>query len=528
MRTTRNRSLPEPGPWEPVPPLLALALAATLFFGLAVTSLARKSATYDEPVYLVAGLSYWSTGELTMKEDAPPAVAYAAGLAALAHGLEIPGGRLPFSDSLGREYPYASRLLYGGPADADAVLFWARLAVLVPFGLLLLFTVQRWSTELHGPLGAALSLALVALSPTLLAHGRLVAADFACSASMLFASHRLWRFDREPSFGGALGAGLAVGLALITKYSALVLLPTVAVVLALAAWRAAPVERGHRVRQGALLLGGAAALVAVVHLPEPARFVRGVGTLYRNAHTDLPWYFLGSFHPQGTRLYYPGVLALKTSLPLLGLGLLGAGLLLARPAARSAALCLLLPAATLLAAAAFDPVSSGVRRVLPVLPVLAVAAGRVAALARSRAGALALVLLVAFHAASSARAWPHYIPYFNELALAFGEPQDLLDDCDVDWGQDLVSLPASMRAHRVPQVNLLYFGTADPDYYGIAHRRAALGELWDPLPGVYAVSLHRLIRARRTAAPPFAGTAPFAKAGTSIWLFRLDPPETAP
>jgi len=505
-----------------------LAVASALFFGLAVTSLARKSATYDEPVYLVAGLSYWSLGELTMKEDAPPAVAYAAGLSALAHGLEIPGGRLPFSETLGTEYPFASRLLYGGPADADAVLFWARLAVLVPFGLLLLVTVQQWSVQLHGFPGAALSLALVALSPTLLAHGRLVAADFACSAAMLFASHRLWCFDQRPTARSALVAGLALGLALATKYTALVLLPTVGLVLALATWRATPEQRGLRIRQGVLLLAGAAILVVAFHLPEPQRFVAGVSTLYRNAHTDIPWYLLGSFHPEGSRAYYPLALALKTSLPLLALGLAGAGLLLSRPGARGAALCLLLPAVTLLAAAAFDPVSSGVRRVLPVLPVLAVAAGGAATLARGRTGALALVLLLALHAASTARAWPHYIPYFNELALTFGEPQDFLDDCDVDWGQDLGALPAVMRAHRVPQVNLLYFGTADPDYYGIAHRRAEMQELWDPLPGVYAVSLHRLIRARRATATPFAGAAPFAKAGTSIWLFRLDPPEPTP
>jgi hypothetical protein len=250
------------------------------------------------------------------------------------------------------------------------------------------------AAALCGPAAATLSLLLVALSPTLIAHGRLVAADFACSAGMLFASYRPWRFDQRPT--------------------------------------------------------------------------------------------------------------------------------------RGAAICLLLPALTLRAAATFDPVSSGVRRVLPVLPVLAVAAGSWTTVGRSSLRTAGLSLLVALHAASALRTWPHCIPYFNEAALAFGNPEDYLDDCDVDWGQDLKALPAVMRERGIPQVHLFYFGTADPDYYGIAHRRAQGNELWDPMPGVYSVSLHRLIRARQLDAPPCSGAEPFAKAGTSIWLFRSERAEAAP
>ena len=118
-----------------------LALGATVFFAPAITSLARKSATFDEPVYVVAGLSYLTLGDFTMKDDAPPLVAYLAGLSPWAHGLRVPGAQLGFADGLYREYPFATRLLYRSGLDADRILFWSRLAVLLPFGLLLLTTV---------------------------------------------------------------------------------------------------------------------------------------------------------------------------------------------------------------------------------------------------------------------------------------------------------------------------------------------------------------------------------------------------
>ena len=176
-----------------------LALGALLFFAPAITSLTRKSATYDEPVYVVAGLSYLSLHDYTLKEDAPPLVAYLAGVSPLLHGLRIPNDRLGFSDSLGREYDFSTRVLYRSGLDADLILLWSRLAVLLPFGLLLLATVLLWATALFGTRAGVFALLLTALSPNLIAHGRLVAADFPCAATLLFSSFLLWRYAESPT-----------------------------------------------------------------------------------------------------------------------------------------------------------------------------------------------------------------------------------------------------------------------------------------------------------------------------------------
>jgi len=57
---------------------------------------------------------------------------------------------------------------------------------------------------------------------------------------------------------------------------------------------------------------------------------------------------------------------------------------------------------------------------------------------------IALAVLVAWLAGSSLLSHPDYLAYFNEFAG--GEPQNILVDSDLDWGQDIKRL--STRLHE--------------------------------------------------------------------------------
>lgn len=63
--------------------------------------------------------------------------------------------------------------------------------------------------------------------------------------------------------------------------------------------------------------------------------------------------------------------------------------------------------------------------------------------------------------------FPNYIPYFNLPSLAVGRPIDLLGDSNLDWGQDLPLIAQWQREHPGVKVYLSYFGTCDPEVYGI-------------------------------------------------------------
>jgi hypothetical protein len=110
---------------------------------------------------------------------------------------------------------------------------------------------------------------------------------------------------------------------------------------------------------------------------------------------------------------------------------------------------------------------------MPVYPVFFVmAAGAAAWFGQAPRWAAACVAgLAVWFAAESVWIRPHYISYFNEVI----GPRDAwmhIVDSSVDWGQDLPTVKAWLDAHP-PEgpVLISYFGSGDPQYYGIRAKR---------------------------------------------------------
>jgi len=80
----------------------------------------------------------------------------------------------------------------------------------------------------------------------------------------------------------------------------------------------------------------------------------------------------------------------------------------------------------------------------------------------------AALLAPAAAAAIFLAAWPDYATWFNRLAgRSSWEAARLLQDANVDWGQDLPALAARAKARGWRSLNLAYFGSADPRAYGV-------------------------------------------------------------
>src|SRR5262249_9769650 len=106
-------------------------------------------------------------------------------------------------------------------------------------------------------------------------------------------------------------------------------------------------------------------------------------------------------------------------------------------------------------------VNIGVRHILPVyLGFSIMAAAGVLQLAewpRTRKwGGIAALLLLAWMAVSGAMSHPDYLAYFNELAG--GEPERIIVDSDLDWGQENVRLARRLRELGATEVS---FGVAN-------------------------------------------------------------------
>ncbi|MCZ6601409.1 MAG: glycosyltransferase family 39 protein, partial [Planctomycetota bacterium] len=402
---------------------------------------------------------------------------------------------------------------------ADRITFWARIPLVLLAAALGLF-VYRWSREIHGEVGGLVSLALFCLSPNLIAHGRLVTTDVPVALFSLLVAYFLWRNLKAPPGRLWWPYGLSLALAFLAKYSAIVLLPATVGVVLCWLW----LDRPSRKDAGSFLrkFGVATALpiLAVVVFgfgpTSPFAYVEGFRDAFEKLNTEYLSYLAGEYSREGFYLYYLIAFALKT--PIATLMILAISLLAIRRHPRLVLVSLALPALLFFLAPTLRRYNIGIRYVLPIYPFLFVLAGGAISVPSPR-GALrwATAVLLIWLAVGTFRAYPHYLPYFNEMAG--GSPGGIrwLDDSNIDWGQDLKALGRVAREENLGRIGIIYHGTARPRYYLPDSYVPTRTEAESPRSGqVYAVSAHLALRGGW-----LDRAQPFRIIGHTIYLYRF-------
>jgi hypothetical protein len=120
-----------------------------------------------------------------------------------------------------------------------------------------------------------------------------------------------------------------------------------------------------------------------------------------------------------------------------------------------------------LAMAIFARFNLGERHVLPMYPFAILFAAVVWEWAKRKRSIVALlILLAALNAADALRYAPGYLSYFTPFVRP-AESFRLLTDSNLDWGQGLLALRDYQRDHPGDRISLSYFGSVDPQVYGI-------------------------------------------------------------
>jgi len=519
----------------------AVALVACVSTLAIVATYPVFNQMWDEPATLAAGMEWLSTGAYHYEAHHPPLARIAAAVGPYLRGARSTGNHSMYDEG---------RTLLGEGAHYRRTLFLARLGML-PFFWLLLGVCVAWGARIAGPAGGATAALLVAANPNVLAHAAVAGTDLAPAAFVAAGLFAWMRWRESPTTARAILLGATLGLAAVTKFSAIAFLglaiALVEVVRVLMGRREGSSPRALIPSWPQLALTILSACLAIwatyrfhvaplsagaVPVPAPELF-RGIAAFAKHGNGGHPAFLLGEVRLTGWWYYYFIVLAVKTPLPLLALSVVGAvHAIRARRTEGWSALVPLAGVVGVLVPSLLSHVDLGVRIVLAVYPFLALlgargaitawnTSGPAAAIAARRVAVAALLLVTT---AIPLRAWPDYIAYFNPIA---GEhPERILVDSNLDWGQDLYRLADTVRARGIDSIRVHYFGSANLSAVGLTNARhlnrderttgwVAASETF--LAGVWSDTSLRWL-SRQT---------PVARIGPSMRLYHIEPDPVA-
>jgi len=467
---------------------------------------------------------------------------------------------------------FAHRFFFDNTVDPDTMLFLARLPI-IGLTMLLVWGIYSWARELWGYRAGWLAALVAALDPNLIAHGQLATNDVGVACFFFLTIYAFWRFLQCPSRGRLIVTGLVTGLALASKFSAAVVVPILMLLgffhlagtttkgvrrdgrqllmwllaVCLIAMAVLIVDYGGEFRSIwemavemqslgqadiAPLNAGPVIDFVLTRLPIPVPgYWYGLWLVHSDVQGGRPTFLLGQCLETGRWYYFPVTLLIKTPLATLILVVVALTCLLrSRLIGWHEALFLLLPVGIWMTGAIASKLNLGYRHVLPIWPFLFVVVGRVVAVPPTGWKRVLLLALIGWLAVAAVMIFPHPLAYFNELVGGSEEGYRYLVDSNLDWGQDLKGLARYQEEHALGRVYLAYFGTADPDYYGIEYECMPSYGLLDcdesPIPrsGTLAVSA-TCLQGGCTENPIayhwLLDEDPIAKIGYSIFVYEL-------
>ncbi len=495
-----------------------------IFLAQSFLASATKSPVFDETGDIAAGLSYVQSGEIRANLQHPPLLKELAGAALWLGGLRLPDSpqvRRMLADGGGERGVGSQLIAANGP---DRTMFLARL----PFILLaaaLGLLIYLWGRQLLGETAALAALFLYTLDPAILGHGYLATMDVGLAAFTLLFLFALWHYLERPEPKRLIFCGVAMGMMLCAKFSAVFLLP-VAAVLMLAAMG------GAMALTLVIMCTLATLVIQAIYLSPGGLFLYSTGMQRVNAdHNPDYLVFLGGQLEHHFTSYFAAAYLLKE--PLAAIALAGIGLLalFANRMSRRVKLFLLLPPAVLFAAHAVLADNLGLRYIIPVLPFACLVGGAGAAwlIRRGTWGRVAAAVLGLWTIVAAAGVYPDHLSYFNEAACLTTNPAAIgldggtrcgplwLDDSNVDWGQSLKQLKQWMERNAKGQhFYLAYFGSFPPSAYGLDAELIGPDRLSNPAPGIYVVSAHFVARARNAWL-----RTPTEVIGHSLYVYRV-------
>ena len=523
---------------------LVPCLLLSVFALICYTSQREKSVTVDEFSHFPSGIYNLKTLDWRMDRESPPLVKC---LPAITTIITKPLIDIKLFKNEPNIWSLGYNFMYRNWERYREIFRYGRCTIIL-LGCLMGWLLYRFGAELYGREGALLALFLYIFNPNIIAHSNLTTIDIGASCAIFFCVYSFWRHLKRRDSSSAILAGIALGLAQLSKFTALLLYPIFLIIIGILAVNRAFFANGRaevfnentrpKVRALSLLkdfsyfsvivlvsmlvtnagylfsgtltpLGDynflseplkkiSSLLWVALPLPLPYEYISGFDSqlaISAGHHPFYASYLMGEHSLTGWWYYYIIAFIIKNPLSLLMMLMLTIFVWVKGKTDRpdlETSLCIWIPIIGFFVYFSFfTHIQIGIRFLLPVFPLLFLAAGYLfhTPLMKGKGARVVMGVVAVGYLISAIYIFPNYLSYFN---LASGGPSHghhWLIDSNLDWGQDLPGLKEYMERNGIEKIKLGYFGRVDPGIYGINYELAKR----EPEKGIYAISVNFLV-----------------------------------
>lgn len=556
--------------------LLAFFLISCIFYAL------TNSITSDELTHITAGYINIHFNDYRFNVEHPPFIKQLAAIPLLFIKVNFPLSVYHASNVPDDIVTIQDAFLFRSGNDLDLILLLSRIPNIL-IALLLGIFIYIYSRRLNGSAAGLISLALFVLSPSFLGHSPLVTMDVAISCFYFMTIYFLMMFIETEHNRFLTLTGIFCGIALISKFSALIIIPIAYVLVALSAF-----SRREDIHYGKFrnymflipLLPLACSYKSSFKFIAPALFVflflcfffrkslisRKIKwvcivllvvltiafTIVIMDYTNFKWfpfgsatkayfkgfssfegharggqsiaYLLGGSSGKGWWYYFPLAILFKEPASFLIILLFGLAALLIKKEKPLLKYFLVIPVLAYLFVSMFlNKVNIGIRHILPIYPFLYVIAGYSVVLARRfRYIFYLMCILLVFLAFDVLSSYPSHLSYFNKLIEWKSSGYKFLGDSNVAWGQDWKRLKEYVENNGIKEVKVAAFFTSNNNcaYYKIPFKDLKEEERICPAAGYYVLDAATLASRKIAWADKIK---PSSHIGGSLLLYYITP-----
>jgi hypothetical protein len=471
-------------------PLVVATLFLCLFSTLSLIESSRESATNDEVPHIVAGVSYTQTHKLILNPEHPPLLKYLSGLSAQ----HFTQPNLNLSSKVWKnenEWQIGKHVLYNTPRnDPDKIVFWARLPILA-LSIALGVVIFVWARAMFGTIAGLAALALYSLDPNMIAYSHLVTFDLGMAFFVTLGSYFLWRGIKNGNTKWFVGLGIAYGLAVTSKVTAVIfvaLWPLLLLPSVVNNGRLKLQQLKYYSRRVLLAYTSTLATIWLVYIfafhssafhnlsPLPRFFIDSLKFGFtKSSNKALYVYYSGHTYLNEPWPYVPHLFLVKLPIILIFLFLVGVvitalGISENRRPYKQVGLYVIAPILIIFSIVTVVNNLGVLRYFLVIFPFMFLLAGFTAAqffkYFSKPVIAILLIVTLGYYAVNLYQFFPNYLTYINEIGGGHINGYKQVAEANIDWGQGLKQLKKYGQRHG-SKLSLIYYGQGDPAYYGL-------------------------------------------------------------